>query len=295
VTWRWNIRNRTRHFPQMGRSAWAAALAGVLAGIILAGGAVLWFGGWRAHDMTTPSMGTAAPVGSLVLSRPVQARAVHIGQVIVFHPPGRPDVTFAHRVISVTAQPGGTALQTRGDINPTPDVWTLHQSNLVGGSFVTIPDVGFVIQALPLLLLGAFLILLISSGLSQRTRGPFRIAGGAVLVAVLLVYLHPLEQADLLDEQISQGHGIATVVPTGVLPIRVIAHGGSTATAAPGQVAVVHLHHVDPHHVFRISTGIHLSGWWWLTLLGWSIPLLFALTQTRRPATPMAPLSAPIY
>jgi hypothetical protein len=39
----------------------------------------------------------------------------------------------------------------------------------------------------------------------------------------------------------------ATIVPTGILPLRATAHGGSAVDVAPGQVGVVHLAHVGHH------------------------------------------------
>jgi hypothetical protein len=73
----------------------------------------------------------------------------------------------------------------------------------------------------------------------------------------------------------------ATIVPTGILPLRATAHGGSAVDVAPGQVGVVHLAHVGHHGVFQIATTIHLTGWWWLTLLAWTVPMLLALRYRR--------------
>ncbi len=272
-------------------------IAGVLVIAVLGAGAVAWTSGWRVHDMTTPSMGTAAPVGSVVISAPVNARALHRGQIIVFHPPGRPSVTFAHRIHAITTGDTPVAIHTKGDINPTPDVWTLHQSDLIGREVATVPDLGFLLEALPFLLLGTLIILLASSGLEPRHRGPLRISGGAVLIAVLVDHFRPLARVDLLDEQVNHGHGIASVVTTGILPLRVTAHGGSAVTIAPGQVGVVRRDHVGVQHAFTISTSVHLSGWWWLILLLWTIPMFIALALTRPPAEPpsgqMTSVSAP--
>ncbi len=273
------------------------AILSIACWLIIAGlgaGAVAWTSGWRVHDMTTPSMGTAAPVGSIVISHPVNAATLHRGQIIVFHPPGRPTVTFAHRIYAISPGAGDTAIRTKGDINPTPDVWTLHQADLIGISVARVPDVGFLLQALPLLLLGTFVILLASSGLAPDRRGAARIIAGAILVAGVVDHFRPLARVDLLDEQVTHGHGIATVVPTGILPIRVSAHGGSAVDIVPGQVGVVHRAHVDPQHAFTISTSIHLSGWWWLVLLGWTIPMFIALRLTRQPAeATVAPMTPP--
>ncbi len=269
----------------LGRQRWARTLCaacGILTVIAVAAGGTAWVRGWRTHAMTTPSMGTAAPVGTLVVSRPVAIGALRVGQIIVFHPPGRAHTTFAHRIYALTAEPGGPGIRTKGDINGTPDQWVLHQGDLVGKAVATIPDAGYAIQLLPLLLLGAFVILLATSGLAAPVRGPARNAGGSLLVAALLLHFHPLERVDLIEQHVAHGRGVATVVPTGILPVEISAAGGSRAVAAPGQPAVVHLAHVPANGGFHIATTIHLSGWWWLTLAAWMIPMLVALRPVRQ-------------
>jgi signal peptidase I len=240
-----------------------------------------WIAGWRVHEMTTPSMGTAAPVGSVVISRPASIADVRVGEIVVFHPPGRRDTTFAHRIVAITAGPGGGGIRTKGDINPTPDAWVLHDADLIGRVTVTVPDLGFLVEALPLLLLGTFVILLATGGMRVVWRGAARIAGGCLLVAFLLVYFRPLERAVLIEQHIADGRGTAVVVPTGVLPIRVAAVGGSHTTIDPGQLGVVHISHLVRNGAFRISTSLHLTGWWWATLAVFAVPLAIGLGVDR--------------
>jgi len=64
--------------------------------------------------VTTPSMGPAAPVGTLILTRPVRIGDTRVGDIIAFHPPTEPRETFTHRVVTVDPDGG---LRTRGDIN----------------------------------------------------------------------------------------------------------------------------------------------------------------------------------
>ena len=73
--------------------------------------------------VTSPSMGAAAPVGTLLLTRPVTAGQVRVGDIIAFHPAIEPRVSFTHRVVEV--DPAG-GLHTRGDLNGATDPWTLH-------------------------------------------------------------------------------------------------------------------------------------------------------------------------
>jgi hypothetical protein len=255
----------------------AALLVGVL--VLLAG----WATGWRSHDMTTPSMGRAAPVGTIVVSRPVELSQVHVGQIIVFHPPGRPGATYAHRVAALVRLPTGTGIETKGDINGTRDPWVLGRSNLVGRVALRIPDGGFVVQALPWLILGLFVILLVTSGVRRSRRLSVRIGGLALLVSGLVLYFRPLERIILLSQSISRGRGAAVVVPSGVLPLRVHAPGGSRIDLTPGQVGVVRLSDIRSHGLFEILSTAHLFGWWWLMVLFWTVPIVAALAVRRDP------------
>ncbi|MCB4209087.1 S26 family signal peptidase, partial [Arthrobacter sp. UM1] len=64
----------------------AAVLVGALAGL-------------RAFIMETPSMGTAAPVGSLVLTAPAQTGDLSVGDIVTFKQDGAKE-THTHRVIA---------------------------------------------------------------------------------------------------------------------------------------------------------------------------------------------------
>lgn len=268
--------------PYRGSRVVSTLLAGLLA-ILGTGFIVGMLAGWRLHAMATPSMGTDAPVGALVISRPVAYSQLRVGQVIAFHPPGRLDVVFVHRVVEVINQRSGHVLRTMGDINGAPDPWLLRQSNLVGGVAATVPDAGFLIEAIPLLLLGAFGILLGTSGLRRRSRTPIRIGAGSVLIAALLLYFRPLEHMVLLRQFVSNDQGYASVVPTGVLPTRIHAVGGGFVNLVPGQVGSLRLAHVREGGAFRMTSAVRLSGWWWLLLAAWAVPVVLGLFVQRDP------------
>ena len=275
------VRAHARREGRRRRGASAAAGLATAAGLaVVAAGALAWATGWRAHDMTTPSMGTAAPVGSLVISRPVSIEALHPGQIVVFHPPGQPTVSFAHRVYSTSA----TTIRTRGDLNPAPDTWALRQSNLVGRVVAVVPDAGYVMQLLPWLILGALIIVLLTSGMARERRGAARILGWSLLVAALLAWFHPLANLALVSQEIVGNHGRAAVAPTGMLPLSVQAVGGNRVNVSPGQVATVFLRLVPHEGAFRVNAAVHLYGWWWLTLVLWAVPLFAGLRVWRRGA-----------
>jgi len=75
------------------------------------------------------------------------------------------------------------------------------------------------------------------------------------------------------------------VVPTGALPLRVQAVGGTHTDVVPGQPGSVHLADVAHHGAFRVTAAAHLTGWWWLLLLSRAIPILVAARCARRGGT----------
>lgn len=267
------LRRRARHLLVIGL---------LLCSAVVARG---WVAGWRVHTMTTPSMGTTAPVGAVVISAPTLPDRLRIGDVVVFHPPGRPGTTFVHRIIGISATPEGRRFRTRGDLNGTPDAWVLSAQDLIGRAALTVPDVGYFLELLPGLLLGAFLIILITRGARKSARAPIRVLAGSLLCCVLLVYYQPLTRIDLIAQTVSSNGGRAAVVPTGVLPLRVQSVGSHT-DVSPGQVGTLEVKHVEPGGAFSIHARAHLSGWWWLLALTWAIPLIIAVRATADRAEP---------
>ena len=245
--------------------------------------------GWRAHTLTTPSMGRTAPVGSVVLSEPTTDDQIRVGDVLAVHPPGRPDTTFVHRVSSITTGPTGLLFHTKGDINGSPDPWTVTAPNIIGRVVLVLPDVGYLLHMLPLLLLAGFLTLLFSLGMTRGRRGPARILAGSLLVAAAIAYYQPLARIDLIAETTTTTADTeAALVTTGILPLRVQAAGGTHADLTPGQVGTLHTTNHNTHGTYHINAGIHLFGWWWLLILTWTIPLLAAARSTR-PTSAAAP------
>ncbi|WP_434318962.1 S26 family signal peptidase [Leifsonia sp. P73] len=80
--------------------------------------AAFWSTGWRWFIVESPSMGRTAPVGTLVVTSPVSVSAVHVGDVITFHPPTSPDETYTHRVREVTP-PGRSSPAATSTVPPT--------------------------------------------------------------------------------------------------------------------------------------------------------------------------------
>ncbi len=265
----------SERFPGIEQRARRLLAIGLL--VILAIGLRGAISGWRVHTMTTASMGTTAPVGSLVFTTPTLADHVHVGDVLAFHPPGRPNTTFVHRIIGISQTADGLVLRSKGDINGSPDPWIVTPTNVVGRVALTVPAAGYFLQMVPALLLGVFLILLLSRGVRRGRRTPIRVLAGSLLLCALVFYYQPLTRVELIAQTVSGNAGHAAVVPTGILPLRISVLNGTHADVVPGQVGTLKVEHLDPGGAFSVHAHAHLSGWWWLLAITWVVPLLFAL------------------
>lgn len=109
------------------------ALPGLLALGMLALAALVATGHLRLAPVLTGSMRPAFPVGTLVAVVPVDGRALHVGDVIMFMPPkpyGTPTGgPVMHRLVAVTTGPDGRLqFRTKGDANEVKDPWVLDGS-----------------------------------------------------------------------------------------------------------------------------------------------------------------------
>src|ERR1700722_2785590 len=96
--------------PRSRRSRASRILLGLVIAALTAS-IMLWrFDGYLWFTVATPSMGRAAPVGTLLIVKVVHINQVHVGDIISFHPPGLMH-TYTHRVVSIDASGG---LHTRG-------------------------------------------------------------------------------------------------------------------------------------------------------------------------------------
>ena len=73
------------------------------------------------------SMHPTLRTGDLLRVEPYGGRAVRVGDVLLFYPPGDTQAV-AHRAVSVTSR----GIRTRGDHHPEPDPWILSRSDITG-------------------------------------------------------------------------------------------------------------------------------------------------------------------
>jgi signal peptidase len=113
-------------------------LAGLLLAL-LATGAVLAHSGYRLYIVHTGSMTPTLMPGDAVIDRP--SRQIKPGQVITFRHSAAPDVV-THRVTEVTA---GGLIHTKGDANPTADVWDIRPDMVRGSVAWHAPRLGYLL------------------------------------------------------------------------------------------------------------------------------------------------------
>ena len=175
------------------------------------------------------------------------------------------------------------AITTRGDISGAADPWTLTAPQLVGRATLRIPAVGWLVTMAPWLLAGGLSVLLLSALTVAEGRRIVQILGFTLVAAVAVYHYRPLVGIELISSG-AAGHGAqATVVPTGILPVevRAVQHAAGHVVLLPGQPGTVRASMLDAHGGVRLLATSHLTGWWWLLLLSWPIPLIAGLCQRR--------------
>ncbi|WP_300679370.1 S24/S26 family peptidase [Nocardioides sp.] len=230
-------------------------------------GFVLFAVGWRLDGgrwvrVETPSMGTVAPVGTLLWVTPVDAATLRPGDFITFHPPGS-TATYSHRVESVGAD--GT-LTTRGVLTAV-DPWRISPADVVGEVRMRWPGMGWAVAGAPLLLVGGCVVMAVRALLARRWRTPVTLVLAAVVLAVTLIWLQPLIGAQRLAFAADPAGGAtASYVGTGLLPVRLHALGGASVVLHPGEVGSVHVPRTDGE-AYRVRLSAGLPRWWWLVLV----------------------------
>ncbi|GAB3865071.1 hypothetical protein GCM10028801_35100 [Nocardioides maradonensis] len=226
-------------------------------------------GAWRAtggrwERVETASMGTTAPVNTLLWVEPISFDRLAVGDFITFHPPGHPDLTYSHRVAAIDAD--GT-VETQGDITAR-DPWHLTRGDLVGRVVMAWKGVGWLVVAAPVLLGGGLLLWALVWWVRDRTwRLPVAIVGGALLLSVAIVVYRPLIRADQLGFGPVDGGARATYVSTGLAPIRVVAYRGAHVDLRDGQVGSVTITRKDPTGRYGVAVHPRLPPWWWLVIV----------------------------
>jgi len=126
----------------------AAEYFGLAFIIVLMTAAVLTFlaprFGWGVDAVFSGSMEPQLKVGGVVITRPVQAEDIKVGEIITFYSPLSEKLT-SHRVIAV--EDGSSFdFRTKGDANEDADPFIVPAQNVVGKVCFHIPYLGYVAQ-----------------------------------------------------------------------------------------------------------------------------------------------------
>lgn len=220
--------------------------------------------GGRWQNVRTASMGTEAPVGSLLWTKPVDFDSLQPGDFISFIPPGHNGQIFSHQVHERNAD--GT-ITTKGVI-PGPDPWNLNAGDIVGEVRMNWWGVGWLVTAAPFLLVGALIVGLVRTVVSRDWKLPVVITLGAlVLTGAVMVYKPLINAQQLAFVPDDNGGATATYVGTGLLPIRLQAVGGEHVDLSAGEVGSVHVDQPDEYGALRVELEPAIPFWWWVILV----------------------------
>lgn len=106
--------------------------------------------GYHTLTMLTGSMSPLINPGDVVVTKPVPASEIKVGDIITYHIPVEDQRVETHRVTQVSTSPDGSiVVQTKGDANNGIDPWlaTLNAPTVDRHAF-TIPYVGNAIRAI---------------------------------------------------------------------------------------------------------------------------------------------------
>lgn len=115
-------------------------LALALIGVATAGG-VLWKQGYRIYVIHTGSMTPTYRPGDVVIDRPAQ-KHYRPGEVITFRHSAFTTDLVTHRITRITA---AGLIHTKGDANPTADVWEIRPDQVQGSTIVGVPRLGYLL------------------------------------------------------------------------------------------------------------------------------------------------------
>jgi hypothetical protein len=244
-------------------------------------GAVLFsLSGGRWFDIRTPSMGEAAPVGSLILTSPVQRLSeLRAGDVIAYNDGDGEGRVVTHRVVAI----GLTSVTTRGDINSANDPNPVILGQIRGRQIAAVVGAGWLLRAVPFVATATVLLALLTVRVKDWLhRRAVWVVGESLALAVVVLVVHPLVGVQEVARSPRSGSLAMTFVSTGLLPVRVSADSGAHADLTAGQVGTVESTAARSDGRFWFVPALHLDwGGWTLLLLAASVPTLLLLWWGR--------------
>ena len=259
----------------------------ILLAVAVLTAAAWWMTGGRWLTIESPSMAQAAPVGTLVLTRPADVADLTVGDVISFRPPGMAKI-YTHRIVELRGEGPARMVLTQGDANLSADGWVLHQADIKGVVVHRWWGMGWLLKALPLLVISIAVILLATSRfLTEHWRKPARLFLVPLAFAVAGLVYRPWVGLEMIDQA---GTGstvetpVARLVSTGVLPVRafLLQEHETSVTMIAGQVGDLPLRAPDDKGRILVDGAVALHGWWWVAIVvACLLPLLYELLTSR--------------
>jgi signal peptidase I len=201
--------------PASNKKVWTTSIiAGALLVLIVL--TSLFSAGIRMFDVKTPSMGTVAPVGTMVIVQPQKSYA--IGDVISFE---RSDRSYTHRIVAQTAQ----GWSTKGDLNGSPDPLPVKNAQITGKVVFIGKYLGFLIDALPWILLGCVLVYAVTllPRVRPSWRWQMRLVGWSLVTSIVALWQRPWVNMVMLGYVPDDNVGVDMhLVNTGVFPVRIL-------------------------------------------------------------------------
>jgi len=125
-----------------GLLAWLVA---ILVAMLLAATFVPTIFGLESLVVASGSMAPRMPVGSVAMTREVDARAVSVGDIISFRHRGAAETT-THRVVGVKVEASQVIFTTKGDANTTPDPETVVVDGKIHRVEYVVPGAGYAVR-----------------------------------------------------------------------------------------------------------------------------------------------------
>ena len=99
--------------------------------------------GAKVLVVLSQSMEPTIPMGAIVVSRPVSASEVKVGDAITFSSPGGGSDLITHRVVEIVGSGIAVSFRTQGDATEEPDLELVQPFQLVGRVLFSVPYLGY--------------------------------------------------------------------------------------------------------------------------------------------------------
>lgn len=261
-----------------------SVLAGSLIVLVLALVGLAIVTGLRGFVVTTPSMGTTLPVGTLAITSPESSPV--LDDVVAFTVDNR---VYTHRIVD--AKPGGYL--TQGDLNGAPDGWNVARPDIIGVVVWAAPGFGWIITIAPWFIAGVLVVdLAIRFTKTPRAdRWWIRVGASSLLFTTLGLWFRPWFNMTLLNWVPEGDAGVRMhVVNTGLFPLDVT---GKVLRSGEDAVVSVTAHSAPGR--FTLTPLPALETWQWVLVgLFCLIPIAVACRAHTRPSLPDGVPSRPL-